>query len=54
MMAIEPRAAGLLHSNFADPIQMTFFMKDGSITGGFLLLVANGAGPLSLDHRRTK
>jgi putative oxidoreductase len=39
------------HSNFADPIQMIMFLKNVSIAGGFLLLVANGAGPLSLDQR---
>jgi len=39
------------HSNFADQIQMIMFLKNVSITGGFLLLVANGAGPLSFDRR---
>jgi putative oxidoreductase len=39
------------HRNFADQIQMTNFLKNVSITGGFLLLVANGAGPLSIDRR---
>jgi putative oxidoreductase len=44
--------AGLLfHSNFADQIQMIMFLKNVAITGAFLLLVANGAGALSLDHR---
>ena len=39
------------HNNFADQIQMTMFLKNVSIAGGFLLLAANGAGPLSLDRR---
>ena len=39
------------HSNFADQIQMIMFLKNVSIAGGFLLLTANGAGPLSLDRR---
>jgi putative oxidoreductase len=39
------------HSNFADQIQMIMFLKNVSIAGGFLLLVANGAGPLSFDRR---
>jgi putative oxidoreductase len=39
------------HRNFADPIQMIMFLKNVSIAGGFLLLVANGAGPLSVDQR---
>lgn len=44
-------AALLFHSNFGDQIQMVMFMKNVSIAGGFLLLVAHGAGPLSLDNR---
>jgi len=39
------------HNNFADQIQMIMFLKNVSIAGGFLLLIANGAGPLSLDRR---
>ena len=39
------------HNNFADQTQMIMFLKNVSIAGGFLLLVANGAGPLSLDRR---
>jgi len=41
----------LFHNNFADQIQMIMFFKNVSIAGGFLLLVANGAGPISLDRR---
>jgi putative oxidoreductase len=44
-------AALIFHTNFADQIQMVMFMKNVSIAGAFLLLVANGAGPLSLDRR---
>ena len=47
-------AASLFHNNFGDQIQMIMFLKDVAITGAFLMLVANGAGPLSLDHRRTR
>jgi len=43
--------AFLFHNNFGDQIQMIMFLKNVSIAGGFLLLVANGAGPLSLDRR---
>ena len=39
------------HNNFADQIQMIMFLKNVSIAGGFLLLIANGAGPLSIDRR---
>jgi putative oxidoreductase len=43
----------IFHSNFGDQVQMIMFLKNVSIAGAFLLLVANGAGPLSLDRRRT-
>jgi putative oxidoreductase len=41
----------IFHRNFGDQTQMIMFLKNFSIAGGFLLLVANGAGPLSLDRR---
>jgi putative oxidoreductase len=44
----------VFHTNFADQIEMIMFLKNVSIAGGFLLLVANGAGPLSLDRRGAK
>jgi putative oxidoreductase len=44
-------AAALFHSNFADQIQMVMFLKNVSIAGAFLLLVAHGAGRYSLDAR---
>ena len=39
------------HRNFADQNQMINFLKNVSMAGGFLLLVANGPGPLSIDGR---
>jgi putative oxidoreductase len=47
-------AAALFHSNFADQIQMILFLKNVAIAGGFLLLVANGPGRLSVDSRLAK
>ena len=44
-------SAIVFHRNFADQAQMINFLKNVSIAGGFLLLVANGAGPLSIDRR---
>jgi putative oxidoreductase len=41
----------VFHKNFADQIQMIMFLKNISIAGGFLLLVAHGAGPVSIDRR---
>lgn len=47
--------AGLVfHSDFGDQIQMIMFLKNVAIAGGFLLLVVNGAGALSLDRRFEK
>ena len=46
--------ASLFHSNFGDQIEMVMFLKNVSIAGGLLLLVANGAGPLSLDRRAAR
>jgi putative oxidoreductase len=44
----------IFHSNFSDQMQMIMFLKNVAIAGGFLLLVANGAGALSLDRRLAK
>jgi putative oxidoreductase len=41
----------VFHSHLADQTQMIMFFKNISIAGAFLLLVANGAGPLSIDGR---
>ncbi len=44
--------AGLVfHNHFADQIQEIMFLKNVAIAGGLLLLVAHGAGTLSLDRR---
>jgi putative oxidoreductase len=44
-------SALLFHNNFANQVQSVMFLKNLAIAGGFLLLVANGAGPLSLDRK---
>jgi putative oxidoreductase len=46
--------AVIFHSNFGDQIQMIMFFKNVSIAGAFLLLMANGAGTLSIDRRLAK
>jgi len=45
-------AAVLFHTNFADEQQFYSFLKNLGMAGGFLFLVTNGAGRLSLDARR--
>lgn len=45
-------SALLFHNDFGNQVEMVMFLKNVSIAGGFLLLVANGAGPVSLDARR--
>lgn len=42
----------LFHFKPDDAMQMTMLLKNVSIAGGFLLLVAHGAGAYSLDNRR--
>ena len=39
----------LFHANFGDQMQMIMFMKNISIAGGFLMIVALGGGAYSLD-----
>ncbi len=43
--------AVLVHYHPQDEMQMINFMKNLSMTGGFLVLAAYGAGKLSLDER---
>jgi len=42
--------AALLFHNGPDLIQHVMFLKNLGLAGGFLFLVANGAGRLSVDH----
>jgi putative oxidoreductase len=43
----------IFHHDFSDQNQMLMFLKNVSIAGGFLLVLANDAGPISLDARQT-
>jgi putative oxidoreductase len=47
-------SAFLFHANFADQVQQIMFMKNLAMAGGFLFLVGNGPGPLSLDAKLFK
>lgn len=44
-------SAVLFHADFSSQIEMTMFMKNFTIAGGFLVLVAHGAGAYSLDNK---
>ena len=44
-------SAAIFHANFADQMQAISFWKNLAIAGGFLMLAANGPGPLSVDAR---
>lgn len=37
------------HNNFADQMQMTMFLKNLAIAGGFLMYFAHGAGAYAVD-----
>jgi len=54
LAAFSLATALLFHANFADPMQQINFMKNLAIAGGFLCLVANGAGAWSIDARRAR
>lgn len=43
----------LFHADFGDQMQTILFMKNLAIAGGFLMIVALGAGPYSIDSRRS-
>ncbi|MCB5208262.1 DoxX family protein [Methylovorus mays] len=45
-------AAFMFHTDFSNQIQLVMFMKNFTIIGGLLLIVAHGAGGFSLDNRK--
>lgn len=45
-------SAVIFHGNLGDQMQAILFWKNFAMAGGFLLLAANGPGPISLDDRR--
>ena len=44
----------IFHTQFSDQHQMIHFMKNVSIVGGLLMILANGPGEWSLDHKLLK
>jgi len=43
--------AVLFHVDFSDTMQIIMFSKNMALAGGFLFLVAHGAGALALDNK---
>lgn len=41
--------AVVFHTNFADQVQLTMFLKNFAIAGGFLMIFAHGAGAVAID-----
>ena len=44
-------AALIFHTDFTNQMQLTSFLKNFAIAGGFLIIFVNGAGKYSLDHK---
>jgi putative oxidoreductase len=45
-------SAIMFHAPSGDQMQMIMFLKNLGLAGGFLMIVANGAGPWSIDNRK--
>jgi putative oxidoreductase len=45
-------SALIFHSDLSNQVEMIMFMKNIAIAGGFLFLVAGGAGNYALDNRK--
>lgn len=50
-LAVFSIASAVLFHGGADPTQQILFAKNLAMAGGFLFLVAHGAGPISLDAK---
>ena len=46
--------AFIFHNDFANQMQLTSFLKNVALAGGFLILFVNGSGGLSLDNKLKK
>ena len=52
VLAIFTLATALIfHTDFTNQMQLTSFLKNFAIAGGFLIIFVNGAGKHSLDHK---
>lgn len=53
LLALFCLASGVMaHFDFSNQVEMTMFMKNLAIAGGFLALAVNGPGSISVDARR--
>ena len=43
--------AFIFHNDFSDQMQLTAFLKNIALAGGFMFLIANGARAYSLDKK---
>ena len=50
LAAFSLASAAVFHANLGDAAQAINFWKNVAMAGGFLMLAAQGAGALSLDH----
>jgi putative oxidoreductase len=44
----------IFHTDFSEGMQMTFFLKDLAIAGGFMIIFVYGSNKISLDYRIKK
>ena len=44
----------IFHTDFSEGMQMTFFLKDLAIVGGFMIIFVYGSNKISLDYRIRK
>ena len=52
VLAIFTLATALIfHTDFTSQMQLTSFLKNFAIAGGFLIIFVNGAGKYSIDHK---
>ena len=40
----------IFHSDFNEEMQLIMFLKDIAIAGGFMIIIVNGPGKISLDY----
>ena len=52
VLAIFTLATALIfHTDFTNQMQLTSFLKNFAIAGGFLIIFVNGAGKYSIDNK---